>query len=55
LTRIQAGLRWIGLSGRCAFSGWRDHGVGHKLMAIDTAIDDEAARDDRQVTVGPRQ
>ena len=22
-TRIQSGLRWMGLSGRCAFSGWR--------------------------------
>src|SRR5260370_34252204 len=23
LTRIQSGFRWIGLSGLCAFSGWR--------------------------------
>ena len=23
MTRIHSGLRWIGLSGRCAFSGWR--------------------------------
>ena len=33
-TRIQAGLRWIGLSGRCAFSGWRSGGGA--------VVDDEA-------------
>ncbi len=37
-TLIHSGLRWIGLSGRCAFSGWRSARVRESLSRVPSMI-----------------